>query len=342
MKTSNKKTNLIFDLFFCMVFMPALIVLGPAHCLVKTTPVFFILVCGYCYLIYFVLRLLPIPNLLLSKKYGKLTLLGGSLILVNYLLTLYPLPDIDFVTESLSALQTKARDYSVNLSLWLMFSLVAAYSLTVSFVKELYGQLLIKKEIEIQRDKAKLAVFKAQISPHFMFNTLNSLYSLVLGTSQKAEDAFIKFTEILKYTYISIDHEWVALGDEIAYIQNYIDLQELRLNSHTKVRWIHKVDEEEIRIPPMILLTFVENAFKYGASTSHDCEIFISLSLNGKHLEFETCNQIMKHSTEFRTEIPVGIEDCRARLETLFPKRYSLDTKNNENNFKALLKLDLN
>lgn len=331
-----------FDLFFCMVFMPALIVLGPAHYWIKTMPVFFILECGYCYIIYFVLRLLSIPNMLLSRAYGKLAILGLSLISVNCLLTLYPLPDIDFVTKSLSALQTKARNYNVSLSLWLMFSLVVAYSLTVSFVKELYGQLLIKKEIENQRDKAKLAVFKAQISPHFMFNTLNSLYSLVIGTSRKAEDAFIKFADILKYTYITIDNDCVALKDEVSYIQNYIDLQEIRLNSCTKVRWIHEVEEGDIKIPPMILLTFVENAFKYGASTSHDCEILIMLSLRNKTLEFETRNQIMKHSSEFRTEVPIGIENCRARLEALFPKRYILETEDCDECFKVSLKLQLN
>ena len=109
-----------------------------------------------------------------------------------------------------------------------------------------------------------------------MFNTLNTLYSLVIGTSQKAEDAFIKFTEILKYTYVTIENEKVALDDEVAYIQNYIDLQNIRLNSHTRVDWRHDIEDGKVMIPPMIFLTFVENAFKYGASTSRDCMVEIS------------------------------------------------------------------
>ncbi len=342
MNILSKKTNQIFDLFFCVVFMPMLIVLGPAHYWMKEMPLFFIIVCGYCYLVYFIIKMLPIPMLLLSRQYGRLALLSGSLITVNYILTLYPHPDVNFVIASLSALQTKVRDYNITLSLWLMFSLVVTYSVTVSFVKELYGQLLAKKEIENQRDKAKLAVFKAQISPHFLFNTLNSLYSLVVGTSQKAEDAFIKFTEILKYSYTTIDNEWVSLADEIAYLRNYIDLQEIRLNSHTRIIWHCDVDEMDTRIPPMILPTFVENAFKYGSSTSHDCEIRISLSLKNGCLEFETRNKVMKHPTQFRTEVPVGIENCRARLEALFPKKYTLKTEEQETqHFNVSLKISL-
>ena len=134
------------------------------------------------------------------------------LVALNYVLSLYPLPDMDFVTPALSEYQTKVRNFGVSVSLWLMFSLVMCYSLSITFVKELYEQLLLRRKIEAQRDKAELAVFKAQISPHFLFNTLNSLYSLVIGTSEKAEDAFIKFTEILKYTYVTIEKRDCAAG----------------------------------------------------------------------------------------------------------------------------------
>lgn len=222
-----------------------------------------------------------------------------------------------------------------------MFSLVMGYAMTISFVKELYEQLLLKKKIEAERDKAELAVFKAQISPHFMFNTLNSIYSLVVGTSERAESAFIKFTELLKYTYLTVDKEMVMLRDEIAYIQNYIDLQMIRLNSHTSVDWRYDVDNERVKVPSMLMLTLVENAFKYGASTSKDCSVYISLRQNEKELEFETRNCIMKHADEFRKEVPVGLENCRARLATLFPDRHSLSTYENEGEFNVSLRIKM-
>lgn len=223
-----------------------------------------------------------------------------------------------------------------------MFSLVMGYALTISFVKELYDQLLLKKKIEAQRDKATLALFKAQISPHFMFNTLNSLYSLVIGTSEKAENAFIKFTELLKYSYVTIEKELVTLNDEIDYIQNYIDLQIIRLNKCTVVEWEYDVDNNRIKVPPMLMLTFVENAFKYGASTNRNCLISIRLTVKNGNLHFETANNIIKHADEFRKDMPVGIENCKSRLMTLFPGKHSLTTVEDDGVFKVSLNIQLN
>lgn len=341
MKSIENKTSVILDLFFCLVFMPILIALGPAHHWFKQWILFSIIACAYFYGCYFFMMQAKLPKLLISKKYHKIAAIIGVLIMINYFVSLYPLPAMDFVTPALSEFQTQVRNFGVSVTLWLMFSLVMGYSLTISFVKELYEQLLLKKKIEAQRDKAELAIFKAQISPHFLFNTLNSLYSLVIGTSDKAEEAFIKFTDILKYTYVTIEKEIVPLSDEINYIRNYIDLQSIRLNRHTVVDWKYNVDNDKLLVPPMLMLTFVENAFKYGASTSKDCLIKIHLVVKDGVLEFETQNSIMKHTDEFRKDMPVGIENCRARLSTLFPGKHKLSTVEENGNFKVLLSIDL-
>lgn len=325
MKSIENRTALVIDIFFCVVLMPVLIFLGPAHSWIDFSPIFVLIVCVWFYGCYFALKAIDLPRALITHRYGVPAAVILLLVAGNWLLTLYPLPKVDFVTPSMSEYQTRVRDYGIWLSLWLMFSLVAGYALTTAFVREVYAQLLAKRRAEAERDKAELAVFKAQISPHFLFNTLNSLYSLVIGTSQKAEDAFIKFTELLKYTYVTIGNETVPVGDEIAYIRNYIDLQEIRLNRHTRVEWSHDVDCESAQVPPMLMLTFVENAFKYGASTSEDCVIAISLVVREGELTFTTSNRVMKHADEFRTAVPVGIDNCRARLQAAFPGRHSLE-----------------
>ena len=100
-----------------------------------------------------------------------------------------------------------------------------------------------------------------------MFNTLNSLYGLVVGKtgkSDKTEQLFIKFTDILQYMYKHVRADTIALGEEINYIKDYIELQSLRLNRHTHVFWGCETDDEHVEIVPMLLITFVENAFKYG------------------------------------------------------------------------------
>lgn len=342
MKSLEHRTGLIFDLFFCIIFMPLLAVFGPERYWWGSFPVFAAIATAYLYATYFVTKYLHLPKLILSRSYYKIAVITLIFLVLTYLLTLYPLPEVDFVIPSMSEYQTRVRNYNVAISLWFMFTVVLCYSLTVSFVKELYERLLLQNIAENQRNKAQLAVFKAQISPHFLFNTLNSLYSLVIGTSQKAEDAFIKFTEILKYSYTTIDNEYVALSEEIAYIQNYIDLQLIRLDTHTKVEWNYSVDDDTRLIPPMIFLTFVENAFKYGTSTSRDCTIDINLELKDGLLRFETENMVLRHRDEFRQAVPVGLENCRSRLSALFPQKHQLLTTEKDSVFKVTLKIDLN
>lgn len=342
MKSLERKIPLVIDLFFCVIFMPLLLMLGPAHGWASSATAYFLISVAYLYICYFLLKRLRIPQLFIAGRYRLIAAILASAILLTFLLTCYPLPDLDFVTPTLSRYHTQLRDREVTVTTWLMFSLVMAYSLTTSFVTELYSQLLQKRRVEAQRDKAQLAMFKAQISPHFLFNTLNSLYSLVIGTSQKAEDAFIKFTDILKYTYVTVERETVPLRDEIRYIRNYIDLQAIRLNDRTKVIWRHEADDEDAEIPPMLMLTFVENAFKYGASATTPCEIAITLTLSDGILRFSTRNSIMKHADESRTELPKGLENCRVRLRGLFPDRHTLTAAETDGIYSVDLTVNLN
>ncbi len=342
MKSFESRTEKILDVAFCCIFMPLMILLGPAHDWLIEWPLFFMLDCVYLLGCYFAVRRENFPKLFIEHRYRRILAVCIVMILVNWALTFYPHPQMDFVIPSMSAFQTSMRNYNVSLSLWLMFFAVMCFALTISFITELYHQTILRKDIELQRDKAELAMFKAQISPHFLFNTLNSLYSLVIGTSQKAEDAFIMFTDLLKYTYLSTDKDTVTIGEEVEYITNYIELQRLRLNHHTQVIWKSEIDDPTQQIPPMIFLTFVENAFKYGASPSRDCTVTINLKLHHKQLIFTTHNRLMKHADAFRTDIPTGLNNCRARLDGLFPGKYTLKTTDENDEFILALTLRLN
>lgn len=342
MKSLEHKTDLAFDLFFSIIIMPLLIIIGPARYWWNISPVFTCVATSYLYGCYFATKKFRLPQLIMSKSYYRLAGIIVLMILLTYLLTLYPLPEMDFVIPSMSEYQTRVRNFNVTITIWLLFTVILCYSLTAAFIKELYHRMLVQGIVENQRDKAELALYKAQINPHFLFNTLNSLYSLVVGTSEKAEDAFIKFTELLKYTYVTAENDWVTIADELDYINNYIDLQLIRLNGHTEVVRDFSVDDLSAPIPPMIFLTFVENSFKYGASATKDCEILIRLRLDKGMLVFETENKILKHSDEFDRDMPVGINNCRNRLSGLFPDRYVLGIGEENGIFRVNLKIDLN
>ena len=126
----EKRTAPILDIFFCVVLMPLLLLLGPAHHWVHESVWFFVLVCVYMYSVYFVVKAAGVPRLIMRGRYGEVAGLLGILVILNYLLAHYPLPRLDFVLPAMSEYQTRMRNYSVSLSMWLMFSLVLGYGLT--------------------------------------------------------------------------------------------------------------------------------------------------------------------------------------------------------------------
>ena len=161
-------------------------------------------------------------------------------------------------------------------------------------------QQMIERELlmETHLKEAQLKYLQSQINPHFLFNTLNTLYALVLSGSDKTESAFVKFSDILRYMYSQSGSELIPAERELEYIRQYVDLQKLRLNSHTKVDLNIEITNRQVLIPPMILITFVENAFKYGTSSDTDCIIHIFISLNEERLLMKTENDIMRRCEE--------------------------------------------
>ena len=221
-------------------------------------------------------------------------------------------------------------------TVWFFFLVVTGFSLSIELIFELFRQILSKQEIEAEKNKAELALYKAQI---FLFNTLNALYGLVLTKSDKTESDFIKFSNILKYMYAQTTSDLISISNEVEYIRQYVDLQSLRLNKHTQVVFETQIDDEHAKIPPMILITFVENSFKYGVSSDTDCTIFIRIIVKEGQLIFETENMIMKENHQ--NPHAIGIDNCRKRLELLYPNRFVLLTKEENGYFKTYLNIQL-
>lgn len=330
---NQQKVKRYIDLLFCCVFLPLIIALVPVDKWILKYPSFAITFILFLYCVYFTIRAVNLPQLVMQRKFSKAACAVAALLLAAFLMSKFPYPD------NLSTLSPAFRARLRAQTVWFMFLTVSGYGLSISLLIELFRQMLVKKEIEEQKNRTELSLYKAQINPHFMFNTLNTLYGLTISKSDKAEDAFVKFIEIMKYTYTQVNLDMIPIGSEIRYIQDYIALQQLRLNSHTSVKWEYDIDNDDVPIPPMILITFVENAFKYGSSSSRDCDIVINAALKRRELTFTVNNRIMRDKTG--NENSVGIDNCRARLQMIYPGRHQLTAGENNGMFNVMLKIKL-
>ena len=302
-----------------MVIIPLSIMLLPVDRWMEHNTAFLIMLVVYVYVLYFVYRLVCLPKLFMRKQYLFIILVMLVLVGVTALLTSFPLPS---ERVSSNPRQMAAWHDRRTQTIWFFFLIVTGFSLAIELTFELFRQILRRQDIEAEKNNAELALYKAQINPHFLFNTLNTLYALVLSGSDKTESAFVKFSDILRYMYAQSESELTPAGSELDYIRQYVDLQRLRLNRHTQVELKLEADNRQRLIPPMILITFVENAFKYGTSSDTDCSIRIDISLKNEVLHLTTDNDVMRRRTDGQKGI--GMANCLRRLELLYPGRYEL------------------
>lgn len=333
MKTS--KIALYIDLLFCLVLMPLIIMILPVDKWIVNNTEFLFALILYIYTLYIVYRKACLPKLFMQKKYIHIVVLIGILLLATQLFTHFPMPNEMYNDHELFIRRLHIRTNTI----WFFFFIVTGFSLAIELTIELFRQKLVKHEIESQRDKAELSLYKAQINPHFLFNTLNTLYALVLSGSEKTESAFVKFSDILRYMYMQSNEILIPAEQELKYISQYVDLHKLRLNHHTKVHLDMNIDNEGIMIPPMILITFVENAFKYGSSSDTDCFIDMYISISHETLLMKIDNNVMKKRE--CGEKGIGLSNCRKRLELLYPGKYKLDISETKGKFRVLLKITL-
>lgn len=322
-----KNVTLYIDMAFCFILLPLAMYAFPVERWWGTYPFFFCSFAGWLYVTYFLYKYFIIPRLFLKGKKRVVALATVLLSLsVTFFFSAYE------ITSPLYHVHQQQREvypYPIwgirqnQQAIWLHYILVVIFCFAVGMLKEVYRQKLARTEIEFERNRAELALYKAQINPHFLFNTLNTLYGLLITQSDKTEITLERFINLTKYMYNNSYREYISLAEEVDYIGQYIALQQLRLNELADVRFTHEVENTEMSIPPMMLITFVENAFKYGISSNNPCFIYIQLSQHGEKLCFEVKNSTF--GREVKSSGHMGINNCRRRLELLYPGRHHLD-----------------
>ena len=190
----------------------------------------------------------------------------------------------------------------------------------------------------VQKDKinAELSSLKAQINPHFLFNTLNNLYSLSLTNSEKTPESIMRLSNIMRYVTDEVYNDHVQLENEIQCISDFIELQKLRLNNKTTVTFDAAAADGNLSVAPLILLPFVENAFKHGISNNESSTIAIKIAVKEKELLFYSSNSIF-NNTKKENRQGTGIANVKKRLENLYPGKHFLKIENTGNIFEVHL-----
>jgi len=212
-------------------------------------------------------------------------------------------------------------------------------STVLKFTVDWFLNERIQRDLENQRLSAELAFLKSQINPHFLFNSLNSIYSLAYQRSETTPEAILKLSEIMRYMLYECNDNKVDLVKELQYLQNYIDLQKIRFGSKAYIDY--KVDGEvqNQQIVPLLLIAFIENAFKHGVASNPLTPIRLLIDVDEAHLHFYIQNN--KH-TNNRDEVGgIGLNNVKRRLDLLYPRKYNLDIHDETDTYTVELSLVL-
>ncbi|CAN5602746.1 histidine kinase [soil metagenome] len=195
------------------------------------------------------------------------------------------------------------------------------------------------KEMKVQKLNAELSYLKAQINPHFLFNTLNNIYSLSILESKQTPEAILKLSAIMRYVTQDAEAEKVPLDKELDYLQNYIDLQQLRSNNHLTINFTITGDIENKVIAPLLLINFIENAFKHGISNHLRCFVTCNIDILQNNLIMDVTNKKMNSlPLEHKT---TGSNNTKRRLQLQYPDKHVLTIDESNDEYKIKLTLDL-
>jgi two-component system, LytTR family, sensor histidine kinase AlgZ len=200
-----------------------------------------------------------------------------------------------------------------------------------------------KKEIENEKLTAELTFLKAQINPHFLFNTLNNLYYLAYSKSENTTEVIAKLSQMMRYMIYESNHSRVLLSREIEYMQNYISLERLRLNNQIPIKFDIDGKVEDAWITPLIFITFLENAFKHGV-TNNNPGAWVNVSIR---LENKTCIYRVENSKITNAQVDnggksgIGLQNVKRRLELSYPGQYHLEVEDKADRYAVELNLTL-
>lgn len=290
---------------------------------------------GFFLMVYSLLYIL-IPKFLIQRKFLKFF---TGLLAVLFICILYTI----LAKLSLEDSKTfRGMTWAMGRNV-LPFLHVAGFAISIRLFFYWYDQKRQTLEAEKQKTVAELQLLKAQLHPHFLFNTLNNLYSYTLEESPRCPEIVLKLSELLRFMIYESNTPKMPLKTEIQVLQNYISLEEMRYGDRLDISVSIDGDIEKYQIAPFLLLPFLENAFKHGTSKQLDqCWISLNISILNSEMEFKLVNSIEPQTDEEQIKPGgLGLMNVKKRLELLYKNKHSLETKRLEEVFVVTLAITL-
>jgi two-component system LytT family sensor kinase len=295
-----------------------------------------------------------IPRVLLKKKF---LFLLGCLLLVYYFYATAIFLDFIFTPKIFELTARGYLDYSNRILSAgyrgiLSFQNVAeilldlSYLLSPALIVKLFITLLKlnMQALKLEKDNLnlELAFLKAQINPHFLFNTLNNVYSLALHKSDRTSDVVLKLSGLMRYTLYDSSIPKVPLNDEVNFFMNYIELERLRHSDRVKITFSMTGVYADLFIAPLIVFPFIENAFKHGINNSvKDSWVDVNLSAQGSTLFLVIRNSVFPHPPLSEDVGGIGVANSKKRLNLLYANKHTFEVKEDSNTFSVYLSINL-
>lgn len=292
------------------------------------------------FLIYFL-----IPELLLRKKYiwfivvfiFSFTIVVIVEWTINFFI-LYPAIYSDYESWKNSISYFSGNGLMIYVSLGFVILLASAIKLSRYWIQSQQD----KAELEIQNRKSELALLRSQVNPHFLFNTLNNIDTLIRKDPEKASDSVLKLSEIMRYFIYEATSEKVPLEKEIDYLANFIELQRIRHKDPGFIRFQVSGSPGAMKIAPMLFIPFVENAFKHGLKGQKIPAITVDLLIQPKEIRFEVVNFVDRHHEPIKDAGKgIGLTNVIRRLEMIYPDQFVVSINENEEKYMIVLEIHL-
>ena len=303
--------------------------------------------------IFYVGYLWLVPRLFLQeRKITYIVILIGLIIATHFATNLIeeyllfdPIQEEKF-REAIKSIEGKGDNFRPPMKAFSFFNhfisslLLSGFAIGLGVMEKLKQNEKKQKELEKEKLNSELAFLKNQISPHFFFNTLNNIYSLIGIDGQTAQESVLKLSKLMRYLLYESEHGETLMSHEIDFMNNYIALMKLRLSSRVALQIDFPKEFSDFSIPPLLFIPFIENAFKHGISFRDPSFINISMKIEKDQIIFTSENSITKNNqTEDLQHSGIGLENVQKRLSLLFSGMHDLKIEQDDTIFRVKLSI---